>query len=255
MYPRIWTPVGTRLLTNEVMQSQGNACVDYVLDAAARGRDWLTDLAGTELVIFSQVRFRQTICGLRRTDGSESAMCMQTPLFVCSLCGRVCLVWSVCGGVLLLALSPLCSITQSWNPQTTREYSRIAWKDKFCSVPTMYSPGVFEAFGVYAQQHGNFADSRWSIRLSSNSRKVAHPTPIDDNPCGSIDPYVAPSPPSPLPPPFRCRSCPPSRYSLIPSAGPCSPPSSPGDDGRTIMCQIPALAACLVLRVFGGRNG
>lgn len=84
---RIWTPVCTRLLTNEVMESQGNACVDYVLDAAARGRDWLTDLAGTELVLFSQVRFRKTV---RRTDGSEN-----TANFLFSLCGRVCLVWSV----------------------------------------------------------------------------------------------------------------------------------------------------------------
>lgn len=53
--------VCTRLLTNEITESQGNACVDYVLDAAAaaRGRDWLAKLAGTELVLYSQVRLRQ----------------------------------------------------------------------------------------------------------------------------------------------------------------------------------------------------
>lgn len=40
-----------------MMEAQGNACVDYVLDVAARGRDWVIELPGTELIVFSQVRF------------------------------------------------------------------------------------------------------------------------------------------------------------------------------------------------------
>lgn len=45
-----------RLLFNEYLERVVDACVEYVLDSSARGRDWKEELAGLEVTLRSQVR-------------------------------------------------------------------------------------------------------------------------------------------------------------------------------------------------------
>lgn len=44
---------------NEFFERVVDVCEAYVLDAPARGRDWLVELAGMELTLRSQVRFQE----------------------------------------------------------------------------------------------------------------------------------------------------------------------------------------------------
>lgn len=45
-----------RLVFNELFERVVDVCEAYVLDVPARGRDWLTELAGMEITLRSQVR-------------------------------------------------------------------------------------------------------------------------------------------------------------------------------------------------------
>ena len=47
--------VSARVVQNELLDRRTTICEEYVLDAAARGTDWTTVLAGVELVLRSHV--------------------------------------------------------------------------------------------------------------------------------------------------------------------------------------------------------
>lgn len=46
-----------RLFNSELLERNADVCVAYVLDAASRGRDWVVEMGGVELMLRSQVRY------------------------------------------------------------------------------------------------------------------------------------------------------------------------------------------------------
>lgn len=64
------TTYDARLFFSELLEAHADVCVAYVLDAASRGRDWLTELGGVDLMLRSQVRQQRRMCCLASCRGA-----------------------------------------------------------------------------------------------------------------------------------------------------------------------------------------